>query len=569
MFIAPEFKFHLLYSKLNQQPEELKFSVLMNQLKYNGELITPFKTYEHLLFNGALVNTGQQNFRTSGNIFKNMHSHKFDGDVTMVQNVPTQIDLNISQLDSDETKLSFSVTSDKMTKKIKGKVSNQDSFLSFESEFYIHQLYDWAYNIRVQSSKPELEELKLSTSLSPLSKSQFESSFEMISPWKSYMIDKINVSSFLTMNEKDGNFKLEYKTSESSGNAGMNWKWLRKLMEQNYNFKIFAENGENKTIFNTEFLYTNSSKNPTEFLIQADYSPDWSILTKGKLDVRNTKNMNMVYELQLPEPIKNTHKFTASYSGKEFPPKIIENSHGDLKIKYENSNVEGKIDLKGAIETFSNYNKKMKIQWKQENTTNEVDSEFHIKTVNEKSNCSWEVTTPLFENEKSLDLKLNYYAQDLFKIIHLKAYAPESHRISEGDIAFSDFSNLKGYVNFSLPMTNLSWFDINFDFDSQNDENSKFLKASWPDSSAFLDSKSFFTTQDSHKEWKGTIRTEIPLYSNHSIQIIYGLEVSSIFNYLVRKLLKFSLETSGQTVDHYGRCFDRVQFKNHSQQSLH
>lgn len=521
--------------------------MLLNQLKFNGELITPFKEYEHLLFNGALVqdNTGQQSYSTSGSIFKNLHSHKFDGDVTMVQNVPTQIDLVINQLDSEKTKLSFSVTSDKMTKKIKGKISNQDNYLSFESEFYIHQLYDWAYNIRIQSSKPEFEELKVSTSLSPLSKSQFESSFEMISPWKSYLIDKINVSSFLTMNEKDGNFRLEYKTSESSGNAGMNWKWLKKLLQQNYNFKIFAEDEEKKTIFNTEFLYSNSSKNPIEFLIQADYSPDWSILSKGKLDVQNTKNMNMVYELQLPEPLKNTHKFFASYSGTEFPPKIVENSHGDLKIKYENSNMEGKIDFKGIIETFSNFNKKMKVQWKNENTTKEIDSDFHIKTINERSNCSWEVVTPIFENEKSVDLKLNYYVKDLFKIIHVKAHAPESHRLSEGDIAFSDFSNLKGYVNFSLPMTNLSWFDINFDFDSQNDENSKFLKASWPDNSAFLDSKSFFTTQENHKEWKGTIRTEIPLYSNHSIQIIYGLEVSKTYIYKGSNFFICSLEISG------------------------
>ena len=545
--LAPEFKFHLVYSKLNKQPEELKFNVLLNQLKYDGELITPFKEYEHLLFNGALEqdNSGQQSFRTTGSIFKNLRIHKFDGDVTMVQNVPSQIDLVINQLDSEKTKLSFSVTSDKMTKKIKGKISNQDSHLSFESEFYIRQLYDWAYNIRIQSSKPEFEELKVSTSLSPLSKSQFESSFEMISPWKSYLIDKINVSSFLTMNEKDGNFKLEYKISESSGNAGMNWKWVKKLMQQNYNFKIFAENEDKKTIFNTEFLYSNSSKNPTEFLIQADYSPDWSILSKGKLDVRNTKNMNMVYELQLPEPIKNIHKFTASFNGKEFPPKIVENSQGDLKLKYENSNMEGKIDLKGVIETFSNFNKKMKVQWKKENTTKEIDSDFYIKTINEKSNCSWEVITPIFDNEKSLDLKLNYYVQDLFKIIHVKAYAPESHRLSEGDIAFSDFSNLKGCVNFSLPMTNLSWFDLNFDFDSQNDENSKFLKASWPDNFAFLDSKSFFTTQGNHKEWKGTVRTEIPLYSNHSIQIIYGLEVSKICSYKASSLLQFSLKILG------------------------
>lgn len=532
MFITegqdPEFSVKILYGKTADELEEFKFNILKRELNFEGELRTPFKDYSNVRFNGFLVELDQPNtYKAKGNVFKGMLPHSFEGDVTLFKNLPIQADFTIKDSKGKTAMLNYNLVFEDMKRLIKTHVKKDDDFISFESELYIKHLMDWAYNIRIQSSKEEFNELKLSTMLTPLSKTQFESSFEMSTPWSSHYIDNVNVSSLLKLNGNDGDFKLLYEISKLAGSGGCSWKWLQKPLKQEYQLNVFTEKKDKSKRFSTEIAYSNSSKTPTDFSFAVDINSVWNLISKSMFDIRNTKDMSLSYDLKLPEPIKSNHRLIASYKGHEFPPMIKDDSFADFHASYENEEVLADVAAKGSIKTFSDMTNKLSFEWGKKSQTSKLDSDFKLQKVDEKTDCSWELSTPYYAKEKTFNLKSNYYTQDdIFRIVHMTIFSPESRQITVGDVAFADLTNMKGSVNCSLPIFNLTWFNVNFDFDTQNEESGKFIKATWPENYALLDSKSTFVNQKNHKEWKGTIKTELPLHTKHNIQIIYGLEVS-------------------------------------------
>lgn len=532
MFITedqePEFNIKILYGKSINALDEFKFNIAKRKLNFEGELITPFKEYSNLRFNGFLVEQTQPGtYKAKGSVFKNMLPHSFEGNVTLFKNLPVKADLVIEDSKGSNAVLNYKLDFEDMKRSIQTKVSKDDDFLSFESELYIQHLMDWAYNIKIQSSKEEMNELMLSTTLTPLSKTQFESSFEMMTPWSNHFIDKVNVSSVMKLNSNDGDFKLFYEISNLTGSGGCSWKWIQKNLKQDYQVKIFTEKKDKSKHFSTEISYTNSSKTPADLAFMVDVNSIWILSSKTKLDIRNAKDLSLSYDLNLPAPVASNHKVVATYRGNEFPPTIKPGTNADLHVGYENEAVLADIKAKTTLTTFSDMANQMSLEWGAQKKTSKLDSDFKLQKVDEKTECSWELMTPYYADEKTLDLKANYQTQDVFKILHTTIHLPESRQITVGDVAFADLTNMKGSVNCSLPIFNLTWFDVNFDFDAHDEESAKFIKATWPDNYALLDSKSTFVILKNHKEWKGTIKTELPLHTKHSIQIVYGLEVGN------------------------------------------
>lgn len=522
----PKFNIQIQYGKSAELLDELKFSIAKNGLNFEGELITPFKDYSNVRFSGVLVARDQPGTYTAkGNVFKNMLPHSFAGDVTMFKNIPTQADLIIKDSKGSDAKLSYSLNFEDMKRSIKTAVSKDDDFINFESELYIQNLLDWAYNVKIQSSKSEINELMLSTTLTPLTKTHFETSFEMITPWSAHYIDKVNVSGILNLNDTVGDFKLHYEISNLTGIGGCSWKWVQKLLKQDYQLKIFRENREKTKTFSTQISLFNSTKTPTDVAFFVDVNSLWVLTTKARFDIRNTKDMSFNYVLSVPGPVKSNHKLNAHYKGHDFPPRIDLDTSVDFHVGYDNEAVIADLKTQGSIKTFAEIANKMTLEWGAKSQTSKLDSDFATQKVDDKIDCSWELSTPYYADEKTLNLKANYFTQDIFKIVHATIHSPESRQITVGDVAFADLTNMKGSVNCSLPIFNLTWFDVNFDFDTQNEESGKFIKATWPENQAVLDSKSTFVNQKTHKEWKGTIKTELPLHTKHNIQIIYGLEV--------------------------------------------
>ena len=517
----------ILYGKSLAHLTELSFNVAKKDSSFSGEMRTPFKEYANIRFDGILTETETSgSYKAKGKLFKNLAAHDFEGEITLSKNLPTQALLTFDNFGGSAATLDYNLKFEDMKRSISAVVKKNDDFMSFESVLYVQNLLDWAYNIKVKSSEKDLDELMLSTTFTPLTKSQYESSFEMTTPWSDYLIDKVNVSTMLKTTATDGDFKLFYEISKFGGTSGCSWKWLQRLIKQEFQVKAFSTKKDGSKLFSTEIGYSNSTKTPTDMKFNINVQSLWILGSKTTFDIRNPKDVSFAYELNVPEPIKNKHKMIGQYKASmPFPPKLEAGSAADVHLGYFDDTSMGDLKTKGSISSFKDLTNLVVLQWGLKTDIQVVNSTFTMQENDKKVDCDWKLKTPYHKDENTLNLKATYDGQDEFKLIHTTIHYPESRQVTVGDIAFADLTNMKGFINCTLPLFNVSWFDVNFDFDKQNGVSGKFIKASWPDNFALLDSKSTYIHKGQQKEWKGTIKAELPLQSKHSAQIIYGLEV--------------------------------------------
>lgn len=524
----PSFDIKILFGESKLFLEEIRFYILKKDLQFEGELITPAKEFSSVRFNGFLVEQGQVGtFKATGNVFKNTVPYNFDGIVTAIESMPTQIDFKVNDFKGGDSHFTYDFKFEDLKRAIRVQLERGSEYMSFESELYIKNIFDWAYNIKILSSRPQFNELKLSTTLTPITINQLESSFVMMTPWRNYMIDKVNVSTFINWNPNDGALSLNYEISKFHGTGGCSWKLLKRLAKQDYQLKIFALSKLSDRGFITEMKYINSSKTPTEAMFMTDVNSLWKISTAAKFDIRDVGDMSLIYDLSLPLPVQNNHKITAIYKGSDFPPSFNKDSSTKIDLEYENEASVARLKTEGMI-TQSNINNSLLLEYGAKTDPQKFGSEFNVEKIDEKVEVGWIIVTPLYVNESTLNLKANYSAADIYRIVRATIHSPESNRLADANVAFADLTNAKGSINCSLPIFNLTWFDLNFDFDSQNEETGRFIKATWPENYAMLDSKSSFSDSKVHKEWKGNIKAELPLQSKHHIQIIYGLEEKAL-----------------------------------------
>jgi hypothetical protein len=275
VFIAegakPKFDIQIRYSDELERSSDIKFVISREGNTFAGELVTPLREMSQVHFVGDLVEGRQAGvFKAKGKVFKDAAPFSFEGDVVMHKNFPSQADVVINT-DGGDAVISYNLAFDEFKRSIKAKVSRNAEFVNFESELYVQDLLDWAYNVKIVSSREELNELMLSTMLSPHSKTQYEASFEMTSPWADHHIDRINISSIINLNNNYGDANLLYAISKHEGESKCAWKWQK----QEYLFKVDLDSKDTGKHFNTEVSYASQPKAPTDVLFVIDINSIW------------------------------------------------------------------------------------------------------------------------------------------------------------------------------------------------------------------------------------------------------------------------------------------------------
>ena len=275
-----KFNMTISYKPFNYEYEHIKFLIARKNNNFNGEIQTPLSDYNLIRINGMLNELSEPYaYNVKGEVYKNAKPYQFAGKATIVQYFPTDVNLVFTIPNDADAVLQYKVEKSDSKQSITMELKKSNAYVSLESEIFMQDKMDWAYNVKISSSRPEIDELKLSTSLTPVAKNRYDSSFEMISPWKKYFIDKVNVSTQITLAHEAGDVKLNYGISQFVGTSGCNWKWMSSTQKQDYLFHIYAlpeiTDGVEKS-FETKFKYTNSSESFTDASFKININSIWT-----------------------------------------------------------------------------------------------------------------------------------------------------------------------------------------------------------------------------------------------------------------------------------------------------
>ena len=100
---------------------------------------------------------------------------------------------------------------------------------------------------------------------------------------------------------------------------------------------------------------------------------------------------------------------------------------------------------------------------------------------------------------------------------------PASTKMMSANVEFNNLSNMKADVNCTTPFLNVSWIHGQLEFIESPIESIRYVKGSWPESSAIFDAKATYRNNNQDREQKGTVKMEVPLQTRHFAEIKYGL----------------------------------------------
>ena len=177
-----KFNMSISYKPFNYDYEHIKFLIARKDNDFEGEIQTPLSDYNLIRFNGMLNELSEPYaYNVKGQVYRNAIPYNFDGKATIVQYFPTDVNLKIKIPRDTDAVLQYKFLKSDSKQSITLELKKSSAYVSLESEIFMQNKMDWAYNVKISSSRPEIDELKLSSSYNGDSNSNEKSVFNQSS----------------------------------------------------------------------------------------------------------------------------------------------------------------------------------------------------------------------------------------------------------------------------------------------------------------------------------------------------------------------------------------------------
>ncbi|XP_055591953.1 uncharacterized protein LOC129743787 [Uranotaenia lowii] len=518
----PKAQFEMKFNDSTGVQDHIRAKATRNREMVTIELSVPIQDYRNLSIYGRLLKTQGDEYTVDGQLYRNEEVFFVEGTATIINDIPKKVDLTIKSEDQEDGSLTYEYNTVESITSFKTHIERGDRTAKFDGSLKLNAIGDWNIKVGVDSTEPDLNGVDLKIGIEPLADGTALGSLKVQSPWKKYGIDEANVNMIFDIHPISGKVTANYSIPAVSGDAHCLWSWH--LLE-NVQFSL-----HNRVVQNSVERYFQTAIR----LLSPDPEGNHNLTFGGDLNLNNIwifssnasitfisiSDLSGVLKVRLPKPVGDLHTLSASMNG-NIP--FIEPVRS---LNFETSYEAEESHKRYAWHSEYNYVKDLRtlfrFDWGPNIRSQRIQTNLDLFHSGDKHEISAKLRGPWYMEEAFRAFAV-YNLVDGLYLVNGNVSIPASRKVAEANVAFVSLSNMKGDVNCTTPFLNVTWLHGQLEFTETPVESIRFLKATWPESSAVFDAKTTYRSHNLDRDQQGTIKVEIPLQTRHFAEVKYGL----------------------------------------------
>ncbi|XP_055638867.1 uncharacterized protein LOC129776937 isoform X2 [Toxorhynchites rutilus septentrionalis] len=521
----PKAQFELRYNHSDGHLQHVRATASRNREMFTIELSIPMHEYQNMSLYGRLLKKRGNEYSVAGQFYRNEEVFNVDGDAVIIEDIPKNVALNLKPVGGGEEgsiTYAYSVTNDVTSFQAKFERGNKNTNL--DGSFKFSSLADWNIGVDSKSSESELNDIDLKVGISPSDNDNALGKLKLRTPWKRYGIERIDVIILFDVHPISGAVMANYSIPPINGDASCMWNWhLLENMQFKLRNRVRRDSVERYFQTGIRYLHPDLESNHNmTFGGDLNLNNIWVFSANVSANLISISDLSGIIRVHLPNPVGDVHKLAASMKG-NIP--FLENVRTfNFESSYETEESRKRYAWRSEYDRVNDLRTLFRFEWGPDVRSEQVQSNFDVIKNGEKHEISAKLRGPWYTEDAFHALAVYSNDDNLF-LVNGNVSMPASRKVAEANVAFANLSNMKGDVNCTTPFLNVTWLHGQLEFIESPLESIRYLKATWPESSAILDAKTTYSSSPHNldREQQGTIKIEIPLQTRHYAEVKYGL----------------------------------------------
>ncbi|XP_049547862.1 uncharacterized protein LOC125959115 [Anopheles darlingi] len=521
----PKAMVNVRLSKRNSS-EECKISARAERHRemFTIKLNVPIEGYNNLSIDGRLLHIKGSEYNISGLLHSNDQVLQFDGNAVIIEDIPYRADVKLQSLGPivSDGKIHYSCTQQSMVTAFALHVEKGNQMAKLDGSFKLLAMSDWFVKIAADSTVASLREVDLYLGITPETTDKALGKFNIRSPWVSYGIDQADVEMEFDVQPISGSVVARYGIREVAGNASCAWNWA---LKSNMQFALENRVVHNSVqrIFRTGVRYVSpdvANNHNITFGGDLNLNNIWVFSSNASVDFFSIRDLSGVLKVQLPKPVGDLH--TLAFEMRGNLPFIEPVKSFNMKTSYETDESRKRYAYVSEYSYLGHLRSLVRFEWGPDPRQQRVQTNVNLIRVGEKRELEAILQGPWYM-EDTFTAYGTYDFREALHIMSCNISIPASTKVASANVAFNNLSNMKGDVNCTTPFLNVTWVHGQLEFIETPLESIRYVKGTWPESSAVFDAKATYRQHNQDREQQGTIKMELPLKTRHYAEVKYGL----------------------------------------------
>uniref|UniRef100_A0A182PT02 VWFD domain-containing protein n=1 Tax=Anopheles epiroticus TaxID=199890 RepID=A0A182PT02_9DIPT len=504
--------------------EEIKARAERNRELFMIDISVPIADYRNLSIHGRLQQRQGSEYAVSGQLYRNEHIFQVEGSATIAEDIPYRVDLAFQPLTPEGSigSIRYNCRSSSKVTEFKLELESGTKVAKLDGSFKLLAMSDWFLKLGMDSSEPGVKNVDLYIGINPEANGKALGKFNLNSPWAQYGIDQADVEMVFDVQPISGSVVARYGIRDVSGNASCLWNWA---LKSNTQFAL-----ENRVLRNSVERYFRTGvryvspdlENNHNLTFGGDLNLNniWVFSANSSVDFISIRDMSAVMKVLLPKPVGDVHTLALAMNGNL--PFLEPVKSFNLETSYETDESRKRYAYHSEYSGIGDVRALVRFDWGPDVRKERIQSVLNVFRIDDRRQLMATLRGPWY-------LEDAFVAHGTYNIIENLYLAsgnismPASTKVMSANVVFNDLSNMKADVNCTTPFLNVSWIHGQLEFIESPIESIRYVKGTWPESSAVFDAKVTYRNINQDREQQGTVKMEVPLQTRHFAEIKYGL----------------------------------------------